>query len=292
MSTLPDIQNKLDNRGIALDRVGITNIVFPIRVSRRDLDSVEVPAVVHLFVGLPKEAKGANMSRFMECLVEFSHKEIDYETMPALLSLLKTKLGSVDSYARFEFDYFIDKKAPVTDNIAPQSYHCAFSGIKRNGGFEFILEVNVIAAAVCPCSKEMSLLENLTSDEISCDNVLHIDFENFRKEKFQIGAGAHNQRSKIRVQAALKELVWIEDLVELIEREASAPTYPILKRPDEKFVTERGYRNAKFTEDIARDIQIALEKDSRITKWKIKVENEESIHPHNACVYHSSDNWK
>jgi GTP cyclohydrolase I len=298
MVELPDIQNQGDNRGIPIDRVGITNVLFPIKVRKREGGILDTPSRIQLFVGLPEEDKGVNMSRFMECLVDFGHKIVSFNTMPELLNLLKERLKSDDAFARFEFDYFIDKKSPVSERVAPQPYRCAFTGVKKNGHYDFIMEVNVVAAAVCPCSKEMSLLENLGEingegdSERICRSEL-IDFENSSVGK-SVGMGAHNQRSNIKVEIISKkgEMIWIEDVVEMVEENASAATYPILKRPDEKWVTERGYKNAKFSEDITRDVFLAIKNFPKTYSFKLRVYNEESIHPYDVSCYLSSENWK
>jgi GTP cyclohydrolase I len=289
---LPDLQNEEDTRGVEIDRVGITNVKFPIKVRRKPLEPKkheydEVSADVRLFVGLPHNYKGVNMSRFTECLVEFSRHTISMSSMPDLLISLQEKLKSKDAYARFEFDYYIDKTAPVSKKTAPMAYRCAFTGIKRNGTTDFILEVNVIAASLCPCSRGMSLLDQLLKEGDS-NGLIPVTIRN------KVGMGAHNQRSQIRVQIICKEkeFLWIEDLVDLIEAQASAPTYPILKRPDEKFVTEQAYNNAKFSEDIARDTHLALQANEKIEAFSVKVENEESIHPYNCTSYTKSVEWK
>jgi len=304
ISKLPDLQNQQDIRNIPLHRVGIENTYFPIKVKRKPniegkSEYNEVSALTDLFVGLPKEYKGINMSRFYECLLEFSRHTISLNSMPDLLVLLQNKLKSKDAYARFEFDYYIDKTAPVSKKVAPMSYRCAFTGIKRNGTTDFILEINVIAASICPCSREMSLLENLDGTAIEILDYAHPkhnddpEHGNMKFISTKVGMGAHNQRSQIRVQviAKEKEFLWIEDLVGLIEAQASAPTYPILKRPDEKFVTELGYNNSKFSEDIARDVHIALQKHDKVFAFSVKVRNEESIHPYDCTSYTHSDNW-
>lgn len=308
---LPDLQNQIDTRNIPIDRVGITNVYFPIKVRLKGDGHQyrQVSALTKLFVGLPKEYKGANLSRFMECLVEFAQHTISAQSMPKLLDLLRTKLKSVDAYARFEFDYYIDKKAPVSKKIAPQKYRCAFTGIKKNGLYDFIMEVNVVAASLCPCSKGMSLLDELDWKDIKWNlgdkkTDPKGEYEKQTKQIFtdasnielstQVGMGAHNQRSNIRVEllCSPSEIIWIEDVIELVEAQASAPVYPILKRSDEKFVTEQAYNNAKFSEDITRDVQIALESLDKVKAWSLRVYNEESIHSYDVCCYQHSDNWK
>lgn len=291
--SLPDIQNREDERGIAIERVGITNVYFPIKVKTKEGGYVPVSARVKLFVGLPKVNRGANLSRFYETLVEFSNHTMSSEAMPKLLELLQKNMKSYDAYARFEFDYFIDRKAPVSKKEAPQRYRCAFTGVRRNGEYEFILEVRVIATSLCPCSKSMSLLSNLTEGSlgVECGELVS---EQFSLIKDKVGMGAHNQRSNIRVEVVFKadQRIWIEDLIELVEEQASAPVYPILKRPDEKFVTEKAYNNPKFSEDIIRDIQLALEKLVTVKEWAIRVSNEESVHSYDVTCYQQSKEWK
>lgn len=304
---LPDVQNRPDSRGISLERVGLTNLKFPTFILRKDGAHSNISADVELFANLPKEAKGHNLSRFSEVLVDFgnTHNLLSSKTLPDLLKAMQDRLVSRDVYARFEFDYFIDKEAPVSKKIAPMPYRCAMTGIKRNGDTYFILEVNVIAASLCPCSKEMSLLNEVL---VSGDSNRMIPVSNSHEPAMmnmvidviknsgmgsKVGMGAHNQRSQIRVRLLLDsfDTLWIEDIVKLVEDQASAPTFPILKRPDEKWITEKAYNNPKFSEDIARDVQIALQNENKIFEWSLKVRNEESIHPYDVCVVQQSENW-
>jgi len=312
---LPDIQNTPDTRGTSLDRVGISNMKFPIRILRKGGSSVDVSADVKLFAGLPKHAKGHNLSRFPEAMVEFGASSVlSIDSMPRFLKDVAERVGSDDVYARFEFDYFINKSAPATGKTGPMPYRCAFTGILRGDDFEFITEVNITAASVCPCSREMSLLENLGNGELFANlesghvrlndpavsddyyktvSKIHTDVQQTEIGQ-QVGMGAHNQRSKIRVESICnsRTIYWLEDLIELVEAQASAPTYPILKRPDEKMVTEMGYMNAKFSEDIARDVHLALTKDEAVLEWSIHIRNEESIHPYDVSSYIKSKGWK
>jgi len=293
MSNLPDVQNRLDNRGISLERVGLTNVKFPTSILRKDGTSSNISAKVKLFANLPEEAKGHNLSRFSEVLVEFGevHQVLSSDTMLKLLERMQERLGSKDVYARFEFDYYINKEAPVSKKVAPQAFVCAFTGIKKNGDTHFILEVNVIAASLCPCSKEMSLLENLTEENLN-EKYSNLTSPEFKLINKKVGMGAHNQRSLIKVELLLNDVLWIEDVIKFVEEQASAPTYPILKRPDERYVTILAYENPKFSEDIARDIQHAIESRTEVKEWMLKVENEESIHPFNVTVVQKSAGWK
>lgn len=291
MGTLPDMQNRPDSRGVSIERVGIKGYKFPISLSTKDGGTQAVTSTADLYVGLPHDYKGVNMSRFSESLLAYSNTKIGAATFPELLQLMKSKLESDDAYARFEFDYFIHKTAPVSRITAPQAYRCAFTGIHRGDDYSFILEVNVVAASVCPCSREMSLYPNIYED-------MHPEHEHvsasFSDDLCSVGQGAHNQRSliKVKVQCPDDKIVWIEDLIDLIEKAASAPTYPILKRPDEKFVTEQGYNNAKFSEDIIRDVQVALDKFEFPLEYYVHVENQESIHPYSATCINRSEGWK
>jgi GTP cyclohydrolase I len=306
MSQLPDVQNRVDTRGIAIDRVGVTGITFPtkIRVKRSKADessltlTQETSAKIDLYVGLPHEYKGVNMSRFMMCLLAFHEADTGFfscATLPDLLKKLQKEMNSEDAYVRIEFDYFITKFSPVTRISAPQAYRCAFSGIMKGKEYEFILEVNVIAASLCVCSKEMSLLENLDLEKdlgITSANDCEVLANTTVGDK--VGMGAHNQRSQICVQLTAKDnqTIWIEDIVDVIEKSASAPTYPLLKRPDEKFITEFAYNHPRFSEDIARELYLALEKVENISEFSIKVRNEESIHPYDVVSLIHSPSWK
>jgi GTP cyclohydrolase I len=293
-SKLPDVQNRGDERGISIDRVGITNVYFPIKVRRKEGGFSPVSARTKLFVGLPKDFKGANLSRFMETLVAYDEHSISFHTLQGLLEGLCKAHKSDDAYARFEFDYFIEKTSPVSKKKAPQNYRCAFTGILKGDVYEFILEVNVVAASLCPCSREMSLIENLDAEkDLKLSHVDKVKLEDIDIDR-KVGMGAHNQRSIIRVRLTPKDkqMIWIEDIVTLIEEQASAPTYPILKRADEKFVTEQAYNNPKFSEDITRDIQLALESLADVEAWSLRVYNEESIHAFDVSCYQKSPNWK
>ncbi|MFA5397295.1 MAG: GTP cyclohydrolase I FolE2 [Methanogenium sp.] len=296
---LPDVQNQLDHRGIGLYRVGVTNVKFPAYILRKNGTFSNISAGVKLFANLPQEAKGHNLSRFSEVLVDFGNKNtlLSSKTLPNLLTEMQKRLGSSDVYARFEFDYYIDKQAPASKKVAPMAYTCAMTGIKKKEDTYFILEVNMIAASVCPCSREMSLLEHLDPKEDLYFNDVDVikfdDIPSIDALKEKVGMGAHNQRSHIKVELLLdpSNTLWIEDVIPLVEACASAPTYPILKRPDEKFVTELGYNNAKFSEDIARDVQVSLQNTPQILAWSLKVRNEESIHPYDVMSSSKSDNW-
>ena len=203
-----------------------------------------------MYVELPHNFRGTHMSRFIEILHHY-HRDIIIDNLEKLLAEMKQKLDADVAYLEMEFPYFIKKAAPVTKEESLSSYQCGF---KTSLSDEFVLEMfaKVPVLSLCPCSKEIS------------------EF------------GAHNQRAYITVGIVYKDFVWLEELIEVIENAASSQVYSLLKRPDEKYVTEKSYDNPKFVEDIARDIAIALKNDSRISKFSIEAESIESIHNHNA----------
>ena len=203
-----------------------------------------------MYVELPHNFRGTHMSRFIEILHHY-HRDIIIDNLEKLLAEMKQKLDADVAYLEMEFPYFIKKAAPVTKEESLSSYQCGF---KTSLSDEFVLEMfaKVPVLSLCPCSKEIS------------------EF------------GAHNQRAYITVGIVYKDFVWLEELIEIIENAASSQVYSLLKRPDEKYVTEKSYDNPKFVEDIARDIAIALKNDSRISKFSIEAESIESIHNHNA----------
>ena len=257
--TLPDVQNAPDERGIDINQVGVRDLRYPVTVRQREGGTQQTVARLALSVGLPHHFKGTHMSRFIEVL---SHYRGDFtmHTLGALLKELRTKLDAESARIEVRFPYFLEKAAPVTGLKALMDYECAFIGLSENGHDTFELHVQVPVASLCPCSKEIS------------------DY------------GAHNQRGHVDVEvrpvwdakAKLPALVWIEELIEIAEASASAPLYPLLKRPDERHVTMQAYDNPAFVEDIARGVAAQLQDDKRIARFKVHVVNFESIHNHNA----------
>ena len=261
---LPDVQSTKIN-SIKLSRVGVDNIDFPIYLKTKKGGKVLCYSKVNLYVSLRKNIRGINMSRLPRLLMKYRYTKFSRWVMWKFLYDLKKVSETEDAYAKITFRYFADKEAPISKEKSIMAYECAFIGHLGKKGYKFQLQVTVVGTSLCPCSKEMSLVN---------------------KEK-NIGRGAHNQRSKVTVtiETKRKRAMYIEDLIGLIESNMSCEIYPVLKRPDEKYVTEKAYKNPKFVEDIARGIAIALQ-NGRIIKWyKIKVVNEESIHPHNAVSY-------
>jgi GTP cyclohydrolase I len=249
-SPMPDVQSAADRRNVAIDKVGVKEVRYPITLQQCGGGEQHTVAKINLYVSLPKHKKGTHMSRFLEIL-NAHHKAITPTQIIPILHEMKTKLHADDAHIEISFPYFIEKTAPVSGATGLMDYNCTFEGVS-NGKDDFILGVKAPATSLCPCSKEISLY------------------------------GAHNQRCEISARVRFKGMLWIEDLVKIMEAAASAPVYAVLKRPDEKFVTEQAFDNPKFVEDIIRDLAVALDADDRITWYSIESENFESIHNHNA----------
>lgn len=254
---LPDMQNSADARNIAIDKVGVRNVQYPIVVLDRTHERQHSIGTFTLTVDLPHHFKGTHMSRFLEVLNEHRN-EVSVQGLPKLLKHLQERLDAENAHIEVLFPYFITKKAPVTGQEGMMQYNCGFRA-SQNGATDFQLMVEVPVTTLCPCSKEIA--------------------------KY----GAHNQRGYVRVTIRMNDLVWIEEVIELIEACGSAPLYPVLKRPDEKYVTELAYENPRFVEDMVREVALKFDADDRITTYEIEVENHESIHAHNAYAQLSRD---
>ena len=247
---MPDVQGASDARNIAIDKVGVKSVRYPITLKQASGGEQHTIANINLYVSLPKHKKGTHMSRFLEIL-NAHHRAITPAQIIPILHEMKTKLDAADAHIEMTFPYFIEKEAPVTKAKGLMDYMVTFEGAS-NGLDDFIMGIRAPATSLCPCSKEISLY------------------------------GAHNQRCEITARVRTNKLLWIEDLVKIMEGAASAPVYAVLKRPDEKFVTEQAFDNPKFVEDIIRDLAGALDKEDRITWYEVQSENFESIHNHNA----------
>ena len=247
---LADVQSAQDKRNIAIDKVGVKAVRYPITLRTPDGGEQNTVAMINLYVSLPKHKKGTHMSRFLEILNRH-HRSITPGQIIPILHEMKTKLLADDAHIEMTFPYFIEKEAPVSGARGLMDYVCSFEGVS-NGSDDFILGVKAPATSLCPCSKEISAY------------------------------GAHNQRCEISARVRFTGEFWIEDLVKIMESAASAPVYAVLKRPDEKFVTEQAFDNPKFVEDIIRDLALAMEENQQITWYSIQSENFESIHNHNA----------
>ena len=250
-----DIQKQRDYRNIPIDKVGIKNLRYPIKVMDKCKGVQSTIATIGMFVDLPHQCKGTHMSRFVELLNLF-REQVSLDSLDNVLEDMKTTLGAKSSHIEITFPYFVEKVAPVTGCRGLMDYTCSIHGSstpERNR--DMVLKVAVPITSVCPCSKEIS--------------------------KY----GAHNQRGEVLVSTRFKRLIWIEDMIDLVEGCASCDVYSVLKREDEKAVTERGYENPKFVEDVVRDVAQILNGDENITWFSVSAENFESIHNHSAYAY-------
>lgn len=255
---MPDVQASKDTRHLAIDKVGIKGIRHPIRVLDQDSGVQNTIATFNMYVGLPHNFKGTHMSRFVEILN--SHEaEISVESFPVMLGEMVQRLEAENGHIEMNFPYFVNKVAPVSKVKSLMDYDVTFIGDIADGNIVQSVRVVVPVTSLCPCSKKIS------------------------------ERGAHNQRSHVTVTARMNDFVWIEEIIELVESQASSELYGLLKRPDEKFVTERAYDNPKFVEDMVRDIAGLLNKDSRIDAFIVESENFESIHNHSAYALIESD---
>ena len=255
---MKDVQNQLDDRKIAIDKVGVKNIRYPITVLDRKKGTQRTVASINMYVNLPHQYKGTHMSRFIEVLSE--HREnINIRAIADILEAMKQKLNAESAHIEVEFPYFLEKAAPVSGATSLMEYNIAFRGSVNGGGLDLMVEIAVPVTTLCPCSQEIS------------------------------DHGAHNQRGMVRLAVRFKRFIWIEDLIRLAEESASSEVYSLLKREDEKFVTEKAYANPVFVEDIVREVSRKLDEDSNIVWFSVDSENFESIHNHSAYAYIERD---
>jgi GTP cyclohydrolase I len=248
---LPDHASELDDRALAIDKVGIKDLSYPIQVLDKQNVVQHTVARVNLYVGLPHHFKGTHMSRFVEIL-NARRGEMTIRNMPEILSEIQRRLDASDAHIELTFPYFISKRAPVSGVESLMEYKCAFRASKSGANLDFRLAVQVPVKSLCPCSKAVSAY------------------------------GAHNQRSLVDVEVRSTGFVWIEDVVAAVEKCASAPLFALLKREDEKYITELAFDNPKFVEDLVRDVVLALRVLPGVTWMKVSAENQESIHNHSA----------
>ena len=252
---MKDIQNQPDYRNIPIDKVGIKNLRYPITVLDRKNAYQHTVASINMYVDLPHKNKGTHMSRFVEILHLF-RPEISLKKISDVLDEMKKHLNAASAHIEVSFPYFIKKNAPVSNSPGLMDYTCVIAGSSGpNGKLDLVSEVTVPISSVCPCSREIS------------------DF------------GAHNQRGEVKVSTRFKKFIWMEDMIELVEDSASCDVYSVLKRVDEKCVTEKGFSNPKFVEDVVRDISKKLYEDDNITWFSVRAENFESIHNHSAFAH-------
>lgn len=258
-SVLPDIQNSGDLRRVDIDKVGVKNVTFPLRLRTPDGGQQTTVAQINMYVALPHHQKGTHMSRFLEVLNAYSHPLTPDDIIP-VGKAIRERLDAEVAHVEMAFPYFIEKAAPVTGARGLMDYQVRYT-VETNSHDDFVLTVRAPATSLCPCSKEIS------------------------------NYGAHNQRCEIEasVRTDGSSTLWIEDLVQHLEAAASTQVYAVLKRPDERFVTEAAYDNPKFVEDIVRDLALRLDDDPRIVWYCIDSENYESIHNHNAYAQITRD---
>ena len=257
-TVMADVQGSADTRRIAINKVGIKAIRHPVGVLDKSGGVQHTIAVFNMYVGLPHNFKGTHMSRFVEIL-NSQEREISVENFPRMLSEMLARLEAESGHIEMNFPYFINKLAPVSGVQSLMDYDVTLIGEIGHERIDSKIRVVVPVTSLCPCSKEIS------------------------------ESGAHNQRSHVTVTVSINDHVWIEELVEIVESEASCELYGLLKRPDEKYVTERAYANPKFVEDMVRDVAARLNQEPRIDSYVVESENFESIHNHSAYALIESD---
>ena len=255
---IEDVQGSADLRRIPINKVGIKDIYHPVRVRDRNGGEQQTVANFNMYVNLPHDFKGTHMSRFVEILNNHE-REITVKSFRDMLSELTDRLDADSGHIEMSFPYFISKKAPISNVESLLDYHASLIGERKEGRNTIYIKVVVPVTSLCPCSKKIS------------------DY------------GAHNQRSHVTIKARIDSFMWIEELIDIAEKEASCELYGILKRPDEKYVTERAYENPKFVEDIVRDIAVRLHADGSIRGYVVESENFESIHNHSAYALIEKD---
>ncbi len=250
VTDIEDVQGRADTRRLPINRVGIKDIRHPVRVKDRSAGEQHTIANFNMYVSLPHNFKGTHMSRFVEIL--HGEREISVESFRAMLAKMTERLEADSGHIEMTFPFFVMKKAPVSGVESLMDYHASLIGERHDGKTDMWVRVVVPVTSLCPCSKKIS------------------DY------------GAHNQRSHVTISAKLRSHMWIEELIGIAESEASCELYGILKRPDEKYVTERAYDNPKFVEDMVRDVAARLNAEERIAAYTVESENFESIHNHSA----------
>jgi GTP cyclohydrolase I len=251
IAAIADVQNLADVRQIAINRVGIKGIRHPVKVQDKSVGVQHTIATFNMYVHLPHNFKGTHMSRFVEILNRHE-REISVESYESILREMVKLLEAESGYIEMSFPYFVNKTAPVSGVQSLLDYDVTLIGEMKDGKASVTMKVLVPVTSLCPCSKKIS------------------------------ERGAHNQRSHVTITLRTNSFVWIEDVVAIAEKQASCELYGLLKRPDEKYVTERAYDNPKFVEDMVRDVAAVLNADARIDAYIVESENFESIHNHSA----------
>lgn len=249
-----DIQNLPDDRNIEIDKVGIKNIRYPITVLDKKKGKQDTIASINMYVNLPREYKGTHMSRFISILTEYCH-DISLTSLKTILEEMNSRLDSKSAHIKLSFPYFIEKEAPSSGTTSLLEYMCSFTGSLDEKGLDIVVELSAPITTLCPCSKEISEY------------------------------GAHNQRGEVTVALRFNKFLWIEDVIKVMESSSSAEVYSLLKREDEKVVTETAFENPMFVEDVVREVARKLEADDNITGFTVGAETFESIHNHSAYAF-------
>jgi len=248
---LKDTQSEPDYRQIPIDRVGVKNLRYPIQIRDKARAMQSTVAQFTLAVDLPHQYKGTHMSRFVEALESWTG-DLSYASFRELLSDVRGRLKAKDAHVTFRFPYFIKRKAPVSASPGVMDYQCSVEGRLDDAGFRISLGVEVPVMTVCPCSLAIS------------------------------GKSAHSQRAVVSLRCRFKGFLWLEELIDIAESSASSKVYAVLKRRDEKFVTEDAFENPAFVEDVVRAAADALNAHPLVTWYKAEAESFESIHNHSA----------
>ena len=248
---LKDTQNERDERRIPIDRVGVKSLRYPLQVRDKEHAVQSTVATIQLTVDLPHHFKGTHMSRFIEVLAGHG-PVVHVENIRDILEKMCRRLESDCAHLDIEFPFFLEKKAPVSKAVGLMDYMVRFSATLEQGKMDFVVTTIVPVTTLCPCSKAIS------------------------------ASGAHNQRGHVTLSVRCNKPMWIEDMVRIAEESASAELFSLLKRPDEKYVTEQAYENPVFVEDLVRNVAMRCEADANILWYRVEVENFESIHNHSA----------
>jgi GTP cyclohydrolase I len=249
-----DVQSFQDDRHIAIQKVGVKGLRYPITLLDKTEKYQHTTAVVNLYADLPHELKGTHMSRFIEVFDEYRH-DLSMPNVIRMLRKIRTELDAQSAYTDIHFPYFINKAAPVSGQTAIMSYDCFYEASCSEKGHRFIAGVIVPVQTVCPCSKAIS------------------------------DGGAHNQRGLVTLQVSLGPFFWFEDLIRIVEESGSSELFTLLKREDEKFVTEKAYSHPRFVEDVVREVYSKVDALNRFPWFSVEAENFESIHNHSAYAY-------
>ncbi|MGB9686986.1 MAG: GTP cyclohydrolase FolE2 [Rectinema subterraneum] len=249
-----DVQSFQDDRHIAIQKVGVKGLRYPITLLDKTEKYQHTTAVVNLYANLPRELKGTHMSRFIEVFDEYRH-DLSMPNVIRMLRKIRTELDAQIAYTDIHFPYFINKAAPVSGQMAIMSYDCFYEASCSEKGHRFIAGVIVPVQTVCPCSKAIS------------------------------DGGAHNQRGLVTLQVSLGPFFWFEDLIRIVEESGSSELFTLLKREDEKFITEKAYSQPRFVEDVVREVYLKVDALNRFPWFSVEAENFESIHNHSAYAY-------